>query len=1314
MRTYFYSYCINKLHYFSIVVLTSFLFFAGYAVNAQTIKTVGATGDYTTLKAAFDAINAGSITGAIELQIIGNTIEDTSAVLNASGSGSANYTSLDIYPTVAGVIISKVTASLSNKSLIDLNGASNVTIDGRLNRTGSTIALTLMTKTIDYANNSVIRMLLDASNNTVKYCDLKGSRSAIGNGIFYIYSSTNLGCDNIAITNNKFSAAYDTTEDPNWEYIPQVSIYATSANSTIIDDLNISYNEFTSLYNKNGSTVIDLRAGTNNFIINNNSFYQAESFNFTLGRTHTIIYTLGLGTISNNFIGGTASNCGGTQQSFYSINSNTVFYGINTSNSNQQPCVIENNTISNIKYFSNNTTLQWNGIVANGVGPNIVQNNTIGSTTSTTSIEVLKTNFIGYSLGIGSSVTLQNNSIGGITLSEGDFAGFHLNAPLSTSIVNNVIGSTTVANSISGTSIVNMYGFSMGLNNVSASNHLISSNTIANIVNNTTSGEANTYGIYSNGFSQSVLEIKNNFIRSLFKNTSNTTGSVYGIKIDNGEVNCNNNVITLGGNGNYSIYGVWEGTISSRKNSLFFNTIYLSGTASSGALNSYTLYSDNASNESVFNNNVFVNSRSNSGATAKHYAAYFNYGDGTNLTLDNNLYYAPGTGGVIGYYNSLNVTSLPLVSGKDTSSYQINPSFSNANGVNATDFKLLNTSLQGVGISGIITDYLNQSRLLNTIGAFDTYNFVDGSESNIYIGTANGLWSLPSNWSLNHTPIADENIFITTNTVQLDQDYSLNSTYILKVYNNGGIIVNPNKTLTINGSADFGNRPVLFKSDATGYGQLGTVSGTITGATNVQSENYVAARRAYRLLTSPVTTTTSIRANWQENSNNTSLDYANNQNPNPGFGTHITGSATGLNGFDATATGNSSLYTFTNATQAWSAIANTNNTALTVGQPYRLMVRGDRSIDLSTNTPDPTPTVLRATGTLQIGNFSTTLSTTANHYNLVANPYQSPIYANTMFGSPSNYTNVNNQFFYVWDPQLGLRGAYTTITIASGAATGGSTHTNKINPWEAFFVKTGVDGASSIVFKEDYKNPPVIVMGRSSDTPDTNSSLTLNLKGLQVNGDYQYVDGIRMDFGVDYALEIDSFDAEKFINLDEDVAIQKQNQLLTVERRAIPTVTETVPLQVTKYRSTSYIFENQAVGLDGVQAFLKDNYTNILHELEGTPYAFTVNTAIPASFENNRFELVFQNSALNTSNFEYSIGLYPNPSQGATGFYLSNMTADTKVALFTLLGQSVPVATVLNGNTLQVHPKSSLCQGVYLVQVTSPEGLTKQVKWIVE
>ena len=69
----------------------------------QTIKTVGTSGaDYPTLKGAFDAINAGTITGEIILQVVDNTTESATAVLNASGTGSAGYSSVLIYPTMAG------------------------------------------------------------------------------------------------------------------------------------------------------------------------------------------------------------------------------------------------------------------------------------------------------------------------------------------------------------------------------------------------------------------------------------------------------------------------------------------------------------------------------------------------------------------------------------------------------------------------------------------------------------------------------------------------------------------------------------------------------------------------------------------------------------------------------------------------------------------------------------------------------------------------------------------------------------------------------------------------------------------------------------------------------------------------------------------------------------------------------------------------------------------------------------------------------------------------------------------------------------
>ncbi len=89
---------------------------------------------YGTLKGAFDKINDGTHKGEITIKVNVSTTETATAALNANGSGSANYTSVSIYPTTTGLSIS---GSL-NAPLINLNGADNVTLDGRVNATGST------------------------------------------------------------------------------------------------------------------------------------------------------------------------------------------------------------------------------------------------------------------------------------------------------------------------------------------------------------------------------------------------------------------------------------------------------------------------------------------------------------------------------------------------------------------------------------------------------------------------------------------------------------------------------------------------------------------------------------------------------------------------------------------------------------------------------------------------------------------------------------------------------------------------------------------------------------------------------------------------------------------------------------------------------------------------------------------------------------------------------------------------------------------------------------------------------------------------
>jgi len=94
---------------------------------------------YPTLKAGFDAINLGVIhTGVITVEVCGNTTETASAVLNSGAVAPASYTSVNIYPVAAPRTI---TGSIVG-AVIKLNGADNVTIDGRLG-TANTRDLTI-------------------------------------------------------------------------------------------------------------------------------------------------------------------------------------------------------------------------------------------------------------------------------------------------------------------------------------------------------------------------------------------------------------------------------------------------------------------------------------------------------------------------------------------------------------------------------------------------------------------------------------------------------------------------------------------------------------------------------------------------------------------------------------------------------------------------------------------------------------------------------------------------------------------------------------------------------------------------------------------------------------------------------------------------------------------------------------------------------------------------------------------------------------------------------------------------------------------
>ncbi|MBK7709045.1 MAG: hypothetical protein IPJ30_25665 [Acidobacteria bacterium] len=129
-----------------------------------------------------------------------------SAILNASGSGAASYTSVAISP--AGGSARTITgATVAGSPLIDLNGADNVTING-LNTGG-----TFDDRQHDRLSpiNSTIRLQADATNNTITNSSILGSSTMAtttnGGNIWFGAGAVAAGNDNNIISNNNIGPA---------------------------------------------------------------------------------------------------------------------------------------------------------------------------------------------------------------------------------------------------------------------------------------------------------------------------------------------------------------------------------------------------------------------------------------------------------------------------------------------------------------------------------------------------------------------------------------------------------------------------------------------------------------------------------------------------------------------------------------------------------------------------------------------------------------------------------------------------------------------------------------------------------------------------------------------------------------------------------------------------------------------------------------------------------------------------------------------------------------------------------------------------
>ena len=318
------------------------------------------------MKAAFDAINAGTHQGAVTVSINSSTTEGTTpATLNGSGAGSASYTSLLIRPVTDGVSVSGSPAG--GFGVVQLNGASNVTIDGdNPNTAGTNRNLTIQNTASNTTTfNSVVRIALATTGATAANNDAIKNLIVLGSA-----------------TGRNVSGASSTTGSENTTY----GILASSGSTGV----SAAPAAITSV-----SATVGSPATATNLLIQNNSVSNAARAISTQGAATTVFPGL---QIKDNVIGNPTA--GATSQVYASdilvngtangiVSGNTLylegFLASSTSGANQAVSVgvlsantngvtVEKNKVVRVR---NNATDTWPAVGINLGGGNnhVVQNN---------------------------------------------------------------------------------------------------------------------------------------------------------------------------------------------------------------------------------------------------------------------------------------------------------------------------------------------------------------------------------------------------------------------------------------------------------------------------------------------------------------------------------------------------------------------------------------------------------------------------------------------------------------------------------------------------------------------------------------------------------------------------------------------------------------------------------------------------------------------------------------------------------------------------------------------------------------------------
>ncbi|MES2864507.1 MAG: zinc-dependent metalloprotease family protein [Bacteroidota bacterium] len=394
------------------------------------------------------------------------------------------------------------------------------------------------------------------------------------------------------------------------------------------------------------------------------------------------------------------------------------------------------------------------------------------------------------------------------------------------------------------------------------------------------------------------------------------------------------------------------------------------------------------------------------------------------------------------------------------------------------------------------------------------------------------------------------------------------------------------------------------------------------------------------------------------------------------------------------------LYTGTTTPTAYQAVSATTNFA--AGKGYMIRAANDWPLTATTFNGQYSGVPLNGNFTISVG----------RGYNLLGNPYASPI-------DGAKFINDNSSAIgtlYFWTHTAPASGGvyptnnYASYTLLGGtaSASGGAVPNGTIQTGQGFFVRTFDFSAANFKNSQRVNASVSTQFFRNAENVATTSEsdkhrIWLNLNDTENNYNQilvGYVNGATN--GIDNTIDGEVLDKSKTMlyNLidDSEYVIQgKGLPFADTDEIALGLKATTAGTYSISLENVDGLFANQDV-------YIKDNVTNIVHDIKQTPYSFST---IDGVF-NDRFKIVFANSALSNETFvsDESIVVFTQNEE----LKINASQEIATVEVFDMLGRNIYNNSKVNDKTLNISSIANRNQALLVkITLTSGQSVAKKV-----